>query len=160
MARRVFFSFHYKRDILRVSQIRNCGVFKSDEVQPFLDKAEWEEIRRQGVKEVKKWIDSQMAGTSVLVLCIGYETYRRKWVRYEIRKAHLENRGIIGIYMHQQQAFKTDIKGINPLDTMHVIRDNKEACLATMYKTYDWIEDGGYENIQKWIEEAAQQAGR
>lgn len=161
MARRVYFSFHYLKDIVRVSQIRNCGVFGKDDAQPFLDKAEWEKIK-QNDDNIIKWIKEQMEGTSVLVLCIGAETHTRKWVRYEIIKAHKERRGIVGIRVHQQQNFnrETDSKGINPLSTMYDNIEGKEICLDSLYSTYDWIDDNGRENIQRWIEAAAMNAGR
>ena len=72
MPRNVFFSFHHKRDIIRVSRIRNCGTF-TDEGQPFLDKAEWEKIKSTGDAKIKNWIDAQMERTSVLIACIGNE---------------------------------------------------------------------------------------
>ena len=44
MARRVFFSFHYDRDVRRVVQVRNSWVVRGErEAQPFYDKAEFEE---------------------------------------------------------------------------------------------------------------------
>lgn len=161
MARRVYFSFHHDRDIIRVSQIRNCGIFGKDDAQPFLDKAEWEKIKLDDDKIIK-WIHKQMDGTSVLILCIGAETYDRKWVRYEIKKAHLEKRGIIGIRVHQQKDFEkqTDYRGINPLSIMHDNVNGNEISLEELYHTYDWIDDNGRENIQQWVEEAAINAGR
>jgi hypothetical protein len=162
MARRVYFSFHYDRDIIRVSQIRNSGTFSEGDSQPFLDKAEWEKIKKKGDNEIIKWINEQMDGTSVLILCIGSETNDRKWVRHEIKKAFQENRGIVGIYIHKQKNFnhKTDTKGINPLDTIYYIENKKEIYLSSIYSTYDWVDDKGHQNIQKWIEEAANKVGR
>lgn len=161
MARRVYFSFHYDRDIIRVSQIRNCGVFGKGDAQPFLDKAEWEKIKLND-DNIIKWISEQMEGTSVLVLCIGAETNDRKWVRYEIRKAHREKRGIVGIRVHNQKNFesKTDREGINPLSTLCDNINGKEVYLDSVYSTYDWILDNGKVNIQNWIEEAAKKVNR
>src|ERR1700739_3744104 len=99
MARRVYFSFHYNNDIHRVVRIRNSGVIK-ETGQPFIDKAEWEKLKQAGDKQIEKWIDNQMDGTSVIILCIGLETYKRRWVIHEIKKAYNERRGILGIYMN------------------------------------------------------------
>jgi len=42
MARRVFFSFHYEKDIWRASQVRNSWVMKPDrEAAGFWDAASW-----------------------------------------------------------------------------------------------------------------------
>ncbi|MET0103262.1 MAG: TIR domain-containing protein [Sedimenticola sp.] len=74
MARKVFFSFHYQRDVRRVVQVRNSWVVRSKgEAQPFYDKADWETVKRTGIE---KWIDNQLSGTSVTVVLIGNETSR------------------------------------------------------------------------------------
>ena len=165
MARNVFFSFHYTRDIFRVSRIRNCGTFTA-EGQPFLDKAEWEKIKTSGDTKIKNWIDEQMERTSVLVACIGKEYFKRKWVRYEIKKAYREKRGIVGIYIHQMKNFEStgypafDSKGVNPLDTFYFMDEGKKIYLSTIFSTYDWVDDNGNENIETWIEEAANKVGR
>ena len=47
MARRVFFSFYYDRDVRRVVQIRNSWIVRlKGTAQPFYDKAEWETVKR------------------------------------------------------------------------------------------------------------------
>lgn len=162
MARKVYFSFHFDRDIVRVSQIRNCGVFSGENSQPFMDKVDWEKIKQSGDQKIINWINKQMEGTSVLVLCIGAETNDRKWVRHEVRKAHQEKRGILAIRVHNQKNFAgdTDVKGVNPLSTMYDVVDGREVYLDTLYSTYDWINDSGRANIQNWIETAADKAGR
>ena len=67
MARRVFFSFHYDNDIYRSMTVRNSWVTQGKEVAGFVDKAEFERIKRQGEKAVHNWIDGQLNGTSVSV---------------------------------------------------------------------------------------------
>ena len=75
MARHVFFSFHYERDIWRASQVRNSWVTQPNrESSGFWDAASWEEVKKKGDLEVKKWIRDQMKGTSVTVVLIGTET--------------------------------------------------------------------------------------
>ena len=161
MPKKVYFSFHYDRDIVRVSRIRNCATFL-DEAQPFLDKAAWEQVKRNGDSAIMRWIDEQMHGTSVLILCIGTETFERPWVRYEIKKAHLEGRGIVGIYVHQMKDFqgRTDYKGMNPLSTFSYNENGKMKYLSDKFHTYDWVDDDGYDNIENWIGEAANIVGR
>ncbi len=89
MARRVFFSFHYERDILRVGQIRNSGITKPDlESAGFIDAASWESLKRQGDDAIKRWINSQLDGTSVTVVLIGAQTSERDWVKYEIEQSY------------------------------------------------------------------------
>jgi len=195
MARRVFFSFHYERDVWRANVVRKIWVTKPDrEAAGFIDAAEFEEIQRQGDLAVKRWINSQLKGTSVTAVLIGAETYRRRWVRYEIIKSFDKGNGLLGIYIHKikDKDEKTDFKGENPFEYVGVYigRDGKAeyrelrngewvrfedypGCSGNFdrkywtgkvytfsHKTYDWVDDDGYNNIGKWIEESAKQAGR
>jgi len=161
MVRRVYFSFHYKNDIHRVARIRNSGVIK-EEAQPFIDKAEWEKLKQTGDNNIQKWIDDQMDGTSVLILCIGLETYTRRWVKHEIKKAYRENRGILGIYMNGMKDLQQNSigRGRNPLDDFHITENNQKKYLSSIFKTYSWNDDDGYNNIENWIANAASAVGR
>lgn len=163
MARRVFFSFHYDRDIRRVVQVRNSWVVRAErETQPFLDKAQWEAVKKSGKNAIEDWIERQLDGTSVTVVLIGAETYEREWVRYEIKRSYELNKGIIGIYIHnvKDPLLGTDVKGMNPLEYWSVGQVDQKTTLASRYRSYDWVNDDGYMNISKWIEAAARSAGR
>jgi hypothetical protein len=126
MARRVFFSFHYERDVWRANVVRNSWVTQPDrEDAGFIDASEFEEIKRQGEKAVKQWIDNQLKGTSVTIVLIGTETYLRDWVRYEIVKSFDRRNGLLGIYIHniKDQSGRTDVKGSNPFEYVGVFID-------------------------------------
>lgn len=84
MARRVFFSFHYDNDINRSMTVRNSWVTQGKEAAGFIDKAEFEKIKRTGETAVHNWIDNQLNGTSVTVVLIGSDTLNRPFVQYEI----------------------------------------------------------------------------
>ncbi len=119
MARRVFFSFHYERDVWRAMIVRNSWITKPDrEAAGFIDAAEFEEIKRKGDLAVKNWINKQLNGTSVTVVLIGYETYLRKWVRYEIVKSFDKGNGQLGVFIHKirNRDGYTDWKGKNPFE--------------------------------------------
>jgi len=163
MARRVFFSFHYDRDIRRVVQIRNSWVVRSEkETQPFLDKGEWESIKRQGDPAIERWIETQLKGTSVTVVLIGAETYDRPWVRHEIKRSYELGKGMFGIYIHNVKDPQTGIdhKGQNPFDYWKVKLEGRDTFFSGLYNTYDWVGDGGYKNFANWIEAAAVAADR
>ncbi len=148
MARKVFFSFHYARDVWRVSQVRNSNVVAGYEKNPFYDKADWEKIKRQGDQAIKNWIENQLSGTSVTVVLIGKETSTRRWVKYEIKRSIELGKGLIGIDISKikDQNGNTDDTGENPL--------------PAGYKKYLWNNDNGRENLGTWIEQAAKEAGR
>jgi len=163
MARKVFFSFHYERDIWRASQIRNSWVTKPDrESAGFWDAASWEEVKKKGKEAILQWINEQFEGTSVTAILIGTETNNREYVDYEIQESRKKGNGMLGIYIHniKNSTGMTDIKGKNPFDYWYTTVGGQKQYFSTMYSTYDWVYDNGYENIGDWIEKAAKDAGR
>lgn len=162
MARRVFFSFHYDRDVRRVVQVRNSWVVRpSSEAQPFYDKAQFEEAK-QRAGGIEAWIEQQLAGTSVTVVLFGAETYYRKWVRHEIKRSYELGKGILAIDIHRVKdpQLGPDSEGLNPLSYWHITRNGVQVTFDRIYKTYDWLRDDGYTNMPSWIEAAARAAGR
>jgi hypothetical protein len=158
MARKVFFSFHYDRDVKRIMQIRNSWVVRpGGGAPPFYDKAEFEEAKRRA-GGIEKWIEDQLAGTSVTVVLFGAETYEREWVRHEIKRSYELGKGILAIDIHKVKSPRegADVPGKNPLDYWRV----NDVPFSKIYKTYDWMDDNGYENMPAWIEAAAKAAGR
>ncbi len=158
MARKVFFSFHYDHDVRRVVQIRKSWVVRPDgDAQPFYDKAEFEEVKkRKG--GIEQWIEEQLKGTSVTIVLFGAETYNREWVRHEIKRSYELNKGILAIDIHNVKDPQkgADVQGKNPLDYWSV----DQVTFSSIYKTYDWVRDNGYNNLPAWIEAAAKKAGR
>lgn len=149
MARRVFFAFHYERDIWRASQVRNSWVTKPDrEAAGFWDAVSWEEVKKKGEEAIKSWIRNQLKGTSVTVVLIGTETSKRKYVQYEIEQSWERGNGLIGVYIHNMKDIngKTEAKGADPLVTAGYKN----------IRTYDWVEDDGYTNLGDWVEAAFQ----
>lgn len=164
MTRRVFFSFHYERDAVRAGQVRNSNVIKdkSIETSDFIDAARWEAVKKGGGEAIKRWIANQLNGTSVTVVLIGAKTAERKWVKYEIDESLKKGNGLIGIYIHKCPLFdgSIDTKGPNPFDNLYFDRNGRKQYLSEIYKTYDWIDDNGRENLGDWIEKAAGKADR
>ncbi|MFN8354882.1 MAG: TIR domain-containing protein [Spirosomataceae bacterium] len=163
MARRVFFSFHYENDVWRASVVRNSWVTKpNSEKAGFIDKAEFEEIKKGGDSAIKRWIDDQLIGTSVTVVLIGTETSNREYVKYELEKSYARGNGIVVIYVHKikDQYGNQSSKGSNAFGEIGKDKNGNSVYLSINYKTYDWIDDDGYNNLGKWVEEAAKNAGK
>lgn len=164
--RKVFYSFYFDDDVMRVQQIRNMGVIDGDEpVSP----NEWEKIQK---KEggVKKWIDDNMAQRSCVVVLVGENTASRPWVKYEIEKAWNDKKGLLGIYIHNLSCPKktkatgsgTCKQGKNPFDDFTFTEDpNKGKKLSTVVKCHNPKSSDAYNdiknNIGDWIEEAIEQ---
>lgn len=158
MARRVFFSFHYERDIWRVNQVRNSWVTKEHEAAGFWDASLWEDVKKDGDSAIRHMIDEGLKNTSVTVVLIGKETTDRKYVDYEIQESYKRNNGLLGVYIHnlENQLGQTDRKGNNPLNNWYVKDSNgRKIYFSSLFKTYDWKDDNGYKNFAQWVEDAA-----
>ena len=94
MARRAFYSFQYKPDNWRASQVRNMGVVDGN--KPATDN-DWEKVIKGGDKAIKKWIDGQLNGRSCTIVLIGKSTAGRKWIKYEIEESWNNGKGVLGI---------------------------------------------------------------
>lgn len=158
MARRVFFSFHYERDVRRIVQIRNSWVVRpEDDAQPFYDKAEFEEAKKRA-GGIEQWIEEQLKGCSVTVVLFGAETFERDWVKHEILRSYQLGKGMLAIDIQgvKDPQKGVDVQGRNPL--LHWKTNNVP--FTQLYKTYSWVRDNGYHNMPAWIEAAAKAAGR
>ncbi len=163
MARRVFFSFHYERDIWRANVVRNSWVTHEDhEAAGFWDASIWEEAKRKGDEAIKRLINSGLKGTTVTAVLVGAQTNDRKYVRYEIEKSVERENGLLAVHIHgiKNMDGETDSKGKNPFDYMYVMKDGKKVYLSELYRTYDWLENSGYFNFGDWVEKAAADAGK
>lgn len=158
MARQVFFSFHYDRDVRRIVQVRNSWVVRpGDGAQPFYDKAEFEKAKdRAG--GIEKWIEEQLKGISVTVVLFGAETYDRDWVTHEIKRSHELGKGMLAIDICgvKDPQKGVDVPGRNPFEHWNA----GGVPFTTLYKTCSWLRDDGYRNMPNWIEAAAKTAGR
>lgn len=146
MTRRAFFSFKYK-DVSRAMVVRNSWVTQGTQAAGFIDAADFEEIKRKGDAAIKRWIDSQLSGTSVTVVLVGQNTCSSRWVKYEIEKSIAIGNGLLGI----------DISKIKDLQGNTCDRCGE---IPKGYPFYLWFKEDGYNNMGDWIEKAARDAGR
>ncbi len=162
MARRVFFSFHYERDIQRANVVRNSWVTQ-DEAAGFWDASLWEEAKKSGDTAIKRMIDSGLEGTSVTVVLLGSETSNRKYVKYEIKESYKKGNGLLGVYIHNIRDWhgNTDTKGSNPFKQIYIKKQHSSnVYFSEIYPTYDWLLHKGYDNFAAWVDKAAIKAGR
>lgn len=133
MARRVFYSFHYKPDCSRAAQVRNMGVIEGN--VPASDN-DWEAIKKGGDSAIQRWIDDQLNGKSCAVVLIGANTAGRKWINYEIETAWNGNKGVLGIYIHRLKNLEgsQSPQGRNPFDDFTMKRDSMK--LSSIVKAY------------------------
>lgn len=159
--RQVFYSFHYKNDVFRVQQVRNIGALEENEP---VSANEWEQIRRGGDKAIEKWIDENMKYRSCVIVLVGSETAKRRWVDYEIRKAWNEGKKLLGIHIHNLRDPRTSgewpfygksPQGINPFMSIGLSNGNRLSNIVPCYNpnkfdAYNDIRN----NIETWVENA------
>lgn len=158
MARRVFYSFHYKPDNWRAATVRNIGVVEGN--TPASDN-DWETVKKGGDTAIKNWIANQMKRRTCTVVLVGANTANRKWINYEIIKSWDDEMGVVGIYIHglKNQDGRLSTKGANPFDSIGYGNTGKK--LSSIVKCYnpvgtssqaryDWIK----QHLSNAIEEA------
>jgi hypothetical protein len=135
------------------------------EGQPLLTSNQWQQVERGGEGAIKRWIDTQMAGKSCLVVLIGNQTAGRRWVKYEIKKAWDDGKGVVGVYIHGLKNLLQvqDTKGRNPFDDFTLGTGTNQRRLSAIVKAYDppyTISTSVYNhiktNLASWVEEAIQ----
>lgn len=158
MKRQVFYSFHFKNDCWRTGQVRNIGSIEGNKP---VSENDWEEVKKKGDDNIKKWINEQLKNRSCTIVLIGQQTSERKWVKYEIEKSWNDGKGVLGIYIHnlKNQYGETSNKGKNPFEQFKLKNGEKLSSRVKVYNppygsdskaNYNYIA----ENIEEWIEDA------
>lgn len=156
MARKAFYSFHYEPDNWRAAKVRNMGVIEGN---PPVSDNDWEEITSGGDPAIERWISEQMAGRSCAIVLIGKATAGRKWIKYEIKKAWDDGKGVFGIHVHnlEDRDGNQTTKGANPFSDFKV----EDRPLSTIVKAYDppsststSVYNHIANNLESWVEEA------
>lgn len=149
MARKCFYSFHFKPDCFRASTVRQIGALEGN--SPASDN-DWEAITAGPNADVKiqRWIADQLAGRTCTIVLVGANTANRKWINHEIVKSWNEKMGVVGIRIHglKNSQSETTTPGANPFDYItHKPTNSKLSSIvkcynpagATSKERYDWI---------------------
>ena len=157
--RRVFYSFDYKNDAWRTSQVRGIGVVTRNKPASGND---WEELKQKGDTAVKNWINKQMKGRTCTIVLVGSHTADRKWVSYEIKESWKKEMGVVGIYidgLKDHRGASSD-RGKNPFDCVKFENGKKFSSIVKCHEPdgfnskdqYDWISDSLSEIVEEAIE--------
>ncbi len=192
---RAYFCFHYQPDIWRVNQIRSHWLsFPGSEAAGFWDPDTWEERAENGDAATMALIDTGLNHTQLTFVLIGTNTFKRRWVRYELLQSLARGNAIVGIHINSLPDIKGNTLplGENPLDYVgfYVDRQNFRvdlhewanewkrcgetaienltlpientdgARLSHFFKTYDWVNDNGTQNMSTWVDEAVSLVSR
>ena len=148
MARRVFFSFNYNKDVWRVNQIRGMPTVIGAAAAGFQDASLWEEAKKKGAAAIKELIDDGLSYTSVTVVCITFGTAGRKYINYEIDRSIERGNGILGLQIHHLKDQDGEITRAGAIPTQ---------ITSGGYKAYKY---SNKDRFAAWIEAAAEAAGK
>ena len=160
MARRVFYSFHYKPDNWLAAMVRNIGTIEGN--RPATDNG-WEAVKRGGDAAIRKWIADQMKYRSCTVVLVGTRTANRKWINHEIIKSWDDGMGVVGIHVHglEDSNGNAALKGHNPFD--YIAHGNTGKKLSSIVKCYSPAGRNSRERygwISNHLENAVEEATR
>lgn len=147
MARRTFFSFHYVPDVWRAWNVRNCWVVKPEDQidRGFFDSSVFEATKKEGDEKLKAFLRDGLENTSVTCVLTGTDTWRRRWVRYEIARSVLKGNGLLTVFIHGVKNDDGEIaaQGADPLAQMGVYRTDNGIFLAE-WKNSKWVKYEDY----------------
>src|ERR1700689_4558182 len=132
MARKAFYSFHYKPDNWRAGTVRGIGAIEGNQT---VSDNEWEEITSGGDPAIRTWIADQMKGKTCVVVLTGQHTAGRKWINHEIVEGWNASKGLVGIHVHNLldvDGYQTP-KGGNPFS--YVTAGDRR--MSDIVKVYD-----------------------
>jgi hypothetical protein len=140
--RKAFFSFHYD-DIMRVNVVRNAWKIDHPDnalMRSFQDSSLWESRKLEGDEAVKRLIREGVEYTSAVCALIGTDTWVRRWVRYEIARAIVDGRGLLGAHLNSIRHHVTKTphtRGYNPFDFMAVGKVQANALEPARYYLFE-----------------------
>lgn len=124
MARRIFFSFHYQDVIdFRANVVRQHWLTKADRQDAgFFDASVWETAKKTSDLAIKRLINVALLRTTGTCVLIGSETYKRRWVKYEIFKSLQRNNGLVAVHVNKVKGKNQQTKslGINPFEWLGI----------------------------------------
>ena len=97
--RKVYFAFRYS-DIMRVNNVRMSGTIGHDEEKnprDFYDRSIWEKRKINDPESLKRLMREGVEHASVVCVLSGTNTYDSRWVKYEIARAVVDNRGLLNV---------------------------------------------------------------
>ncbi|MER9076268.1 TIR domain-containing protein [Mesorhizobium sp. M0904] len=148
--RGIFFSFHYA-DIHRVNNVRNAMQFQKEikEASCFVDKSVWEKARLINPESLKGMIQREMRYSSVVCVLFGSETWGRRWVRYEIARSVIEQKGLMAASINSLTHIEDRVphaRGPDPLEYMGVgkIEDGT-------YRLFELATDGLWHRYEDYL---------
>jgi len=130
-ARRVYFAFDFD-DLSRVEAVRQSGkVCLRETIQRgFYDRAVWESRAAKNEAGLLTLMREAVRNSSTVCVLSGANTWRSRWVKYEIARAVIEERGLLAIQMEgiEPAPGVPERAGLNPLHVMGLYQHESGHC--------------------------------
>jgi hypothetical protein len=121
MGRRVYFAFDFD-DLMRVEIVRQSGKVGMRETiqRGFYDRAVWESRALKNEIGLLALMREAVRNSTTVCVLSGANTWRSRWVKYEIARAVIEERGLLAIHIDDIEANRAapERPGLNPLHVM------------------------------------------
>jgi Thoeris protein ThsB, TIR-like domain len=125
--RKVYFAFTFS-DILRVNNVRQIGKIgprESRNARTFFDRSIWEQRSIKNDEGLKNLMRNGVKHSSAVCVLFGTDTWKSRWVKYEISRAVIDGRGLFGVHINSlnHHVYRApDAPGLNPLHLMGVYK--------------------------------------
>jgi hypothetical protein len=105
----------------------------------------FEASRKLGETTLKNFLRDGMDNTSVTCVLTGTDTWKRRWVRYEIARSVIRQNGLLTIHIHgvKNKSGEVAIQGADPLAQMGVYKADNQILLAE-WKDDKWVKYDDY----------------
>jgi len=126
----VYFAFKYD-DVMRVNDVRQAWKIDHPDNQlmrSFYDSSLWESKKLEGADALKKLMWEGVEYTSAVCVLIGSDTWRSRWVKYEIARSVIDGRGLLAVHinsLNHHQRRQPDSLGFNPLRLLGVYKSKE-----------------------------------
>lgn len=109
-------------------------------MRSFYDSSLWESRKLAGDDAIKRLIREGVEYTSAVCVLIGSETWLRRWVKYEIARAIIDGRGLLGVHINNikhHQTLTAHNAGENPFNCMAVGKVQPSALSLPQYYLFE-----------------------
>jgi hypothetical protein len=130
VARKVYFAFDFD-DLTRVEAVRQTGKVGLRETiqRGFYDRAVWESRAAKNAAGLMQLLCEAVKLSSAVCVLVGANTWRSRWVKYEIARALIEERGLLAVHVSGiGERGAPERPGLNPLCTMGIYQHENGHC--------------------------------
>ena len=125
--RKVYFAFDFD-DLFRVNNVRQAWKIDHPDgagMRSFYDRSIWESRNIKDEKTLKNLMRNAVQYSSAVCVLVGTNTWKSRWVKYEIARAVIDVRGLVAVHINGLNHVKRrmpDQLGYNPLHLMGIYR--------------------------------------